>query len=84
MNLKIQSLFCFAFLLLWSSCQTNNEVADIILQNGNIYTVDTQMPEAQAVAIKDGLIFKVGSNEEISSLADGNTCLLYTSPSPRD
>ncbi len=73
MNLKTHSLFYFVFLLLWSSCQTNKQTADVILLNGDIYTVDTQMPEAQAIAIKDGLILKVGSNEEISSLSGNDT-----------
>jgi predicted amidohydrolase YtcJ len=38
-------------------------VADTLYRNGRIYTVDAAMPWAQALAIKDGLIVYVGSNE---------------------
>lgn len=36
--------------------------ADLILHNGIIWTVDTQNPTSQAVAIKDGKFVVVGSN----------------------
>ncbi len=43
--------------------------ADLILWNGKIITVDAQDTVAQAVAIKDGEILKVGSNLDIGPLA---------------
>lgn len=43
--------------------------ADLILWNGKIITVDAQGTIAQAVAIKDGQILKVGSNLDIGPLA---------------
>jgi predicted amidohydrolase YtcJ len=46
---------------------------DVILYNGNIWTVDTRMPRAQAVAISGGRFLAVGTNEEIMSLAAGRT-----------
>ena len=56
----------FFFCIFLFSCKNNEvEFADSILINGNIYTVDERQPNAQAVAIKDGLIKAVGSNEEI-------------------
>ncbi|MDD5543720.1 MAG: amidohydrolase [Acidobacteriia bacterium] len=36
--------------------------ADLILMNGNIYTVNSHMPHAEAVAARGGLISYVGSN----------------------
>jgi hypothetical protein len=43
------------------------EPADIILQNGNILTVDTHDRIAQAVSISKGTIQKVGMDSEVSS-----------------
>ena len=37
---------------------------DLVLTNGNIYTVEDQQPKAQAVAVKGDRIIFVGSNEE--------------------
>lgn len=63
----------FISLLTVFSCQNQKEVADTILLNGNIYTVDENNPTAQAIAIKDGLILKVGSNDDISALKGETT-----------
>ena len=46
---------------------------DALLYNANIWTVDDHFPRAQAIAISDGLIFAIGSNEEILRLASANT-----------
>ncbi len=59
--------------LLFFSCQQNQSAPDTILLNGNIYTVDENMPQAQALAIKDGLILQVGTNEEIEKLKGDKT-----------
>ena len=42
---------------------------ELILVNGNIHTVDSTNPHAQAVAIAGGRFFAVGSNQEIGNLA---------------
>ena len=62
----------FTFYLL--SCgQPKQESADTILTNGNVYTVDESKPSAQALAIKDGIIKAVGTNEEIEKWKGENT-----------
>ncbi|MCH8228613.1 MAG: amidohydrolase, partial [Proteobacteria bacterium] len=48
-------------------------VADLVLLNGGIYTVDADRSWAQAAAVRDGLIVAVGSNEEIQALAGDST-----------
>lgn len=48
---------------------------DLILFNGNIVTMDSKTPNAEAVAINNGEIFKVGCVEDILSYQDGNTVL---------
>lgn len=66
-------LSSFLLLLLLFSCQNKQPAADTILLNGNIYTVDEAMPRAEAIAIRDGLIQQVGTNEEIEKLKGEHT-----------
>ncbi|HEX5884608.1 MAG TPA: amidohydrolase [Pyrinomonadaceae bacterium] len=47
--------------------------ADLILHNGTIWTVDEKNPTAQAVAIKDGKLVVVGSNNSALKLHGPNT-----------
>jgi len=47
--------------------------ADLILHNGNILTVDTNDSIAQAVSISKGIIQKVGTDLEVSSLIGSTT-----------
>ena len=69
----MQKLPFLLLLILFFSCQNEQQLADTILLHGNIYTVDETKPTAEAVAIKDGLILQVGSNEEIEKLKGPNT-----------
>ena len=73
----VKKLFVLLLLigLLWTtnSIQTasgersSNSSADLVLFNGKIITVDPSDSIAQAVAVKDGKILKVGKNSEIGS-----------------
>jgi predicted amidohydrolase YtcJ len=47
--------------------------ADTVLHNGKIITVDTNFSIAQAIAVRDGKILKVGRDAEVLSLAGPNT-----------
>lgn len=49
---------------------------DSIIHNAKIYTVDPDLPWAEAVAMGDGRILAVGRNDEILSLAGPKTELL--------
>ena len=44
---------------------------ELILYNGNIFTVNDMLPRVQAVAISGGRFTAVGSNEEVLALAAG-------------
>lgn len=46
---------------------------DLILYNGNIFTIDPRAPRAQAVAIAGGRFFAVGTDDEIRPLASART-----------
>lgn len=47
--------------------------AALVLVNGNIITINSQRPEAKAVAIKHGRFVAVGTNKQILSYADKHT-----------
>lgn len=53
---------------LLGSCTSSNsgsETADLIVYNGNVYTVNKNFDKAEAFAVKDGKIVAVGTSEEI-------------------
>ncbi|MFB0558909.1 MAG: hypothetical protein ACETVY_07325 [Candidatus Bathyarchaeia archaeon] len=43
--------------------------ADLIIENGVVLTLDKGNTVAEAIAVKEGKILSVGSNEEISELS---------------
>jgi predicted amidohydrolase YtcJ len=69
----MQKSLYFLLLTCFFSCQNDKQVADTILLNGNIYTVDESSPTAEAMAIKDGLILQMGSNSDIEKLKGEKT-----------
>jgi predicted amidohydrolase YtcJ len=50
-----------------------NTIADLIIHNAQIITVDENFSIAEAVAIRDGKFIAVGSNDEILTTASKNT-----------
>ncbi len=63
----------FMGLLIFLKCSTSQK-ADLVIYNGNIYTMNEAMPTAGFVAVKDGRIVKIGSAEKaakwVASAAD--------------
>lgn len=53
--------------------QVRDLAPDLILTNGNVYTLDDGNPAGQAIAIKDGNILTVGSNQQIQALFSEHT-----------
>jgi len=49
------------------------DAADLVLTNGKVVTVDASLPEAEAVAMRDGRIIAVGSSDEIDAYVGGAT-----------
>ncbi|MBK8054431.1 MAG: amidohydrolase [Saprospiraceae bacterium] len=64
----ISSFFLVFFLM---SCK--DDTADMIIKNANIYAVDTTYTNANAIAIKNGLIVHIGSEAEMESYAGEQT-----------
>ncbi|KAA9018349.1 amidohydrolase family protein [Niallia endozanthoxylica] len=52
---------------------SSKENADLILKNGVIYTVDNKRTQAEAVAVKDGVIVYVGNDEGVTPYQGSNT-----------
>ncbi|PWT91371.1 MAG: amidohydrolase [Acidobacteria bacterium] len=59
--------------LLFFSIVVHAENASMILLHGKIWTGSKTQPWAQAVAVQDGRILAVGTDQQINSLADSNT-----------
>lgn len=68
----VKKLALAAMAILVMAC-SSNEGADKIFINGAVYTVDASNPEAEAVAIKDGMITAVGTTAEIQQLKGSKT-----------
>jgi len=47
--------------------------ADLVLVNGKVFTAEPGQALMQAVAVKDGKILQVGSDDQINALADSHT-----------
>ncbi len=74
--INFAKLLLFAgIVFLLSSCQSK-EFADTIIINGNVATVDESNPRVEAIAIKEGKIFKLGSTSDIKDLVDDHTHII--------
>lgn len=51
----------------------DSTTADLVLINGKVTTLDRANPQAEAVAIKDGLVLFAGSNRDAMALAETGT-----------
>lgn len=67
-----RTIFFIAITTLIISC-TKKDTPDLIIINGNVWTVDSNNPKAEAIAISNGIITNVGSNEQITKLKGENT-----------
>jgi predicted amidohydrolase YtcJ len=67
-------IICFLFGLLFflASCNQDKK-ATMIIKGGDIYTVDTNQPTVEAVAVLDGRIVAMGDESEMNNYADEKT-----------
>jgi hypothetical protein len=62
-----------AIMLITSAC-SQTEKADLVIMNGKIFTVDNDIPAAEAIAIKGESIIAVGNSADISKyILEGTT-----------
>lgn len=59
-----------------TSCSESEKKAETILMNGKIITVDSTFSIAEAIAISNGTILKVGNNETIRKMAGDSTKII--------
>jgi len=71
--MKILSILLSVLLFGAAMPQRQVASADLILLNGNIYTVNQKMPHAEAVAVKGDRIVFVGTNAAVKSYQGPNT-----------
>lgn len=59
----------------WARVRSDEEdgMADTIITNARVTTLDRANPEAQALAVRDGLVLAVGPREEIMRRVDART-----------
>lgn len=71
-NFSLLALLC----ILTMSCNgIGSKNSEQLLLLGNVITMDSEKPEAEAVLVKDGLIAFVGSKEEALKLCDSKTTI---------
>ncbi len=56
-----------------AGCGPKVQPADLVLRNGKVVTADAAKPEAQAIAVRTGLIVALGSDEEIKAYVGAAT-----------
>lgn len=78
-NTPVRSTYLFVLVVLLACClppsvvQAQLQQADMVLTNGNIVTMDKARPTATAIAIKDGRILAIGSDEGIKNMIGDST-----------
>jgi predicted amidohydrolase YtcJ len=71
--MRLTLIVVIALLLGLVPAQQPAGAADIVFKNGNVYTVDTKQPRAQAIAVsKDRIVF-VGSNADAQKFVGAKT-----------
>jgi len=70
----INRLLALLIVVFIFSCHNQaQDMADLVLNNAQVYTVNKGQPNAEAVAVKDGQIIFVGSNEEAKKFTGSKT-----------
>lgn len=73
----MKRLLIFLLPVILLSCNNSSEtIADMVLQNGQVYTVNKDQPNAEAIAVKDGIIIFTGSNADVKKYIGKNTELI--------
>ena len=67
----MRKLLSLLILMTVFSCQDEKEMADLIVTNANIYTVDANFSKAEAFAVQDGKIIAIGSSSDIEDKYQG-------------
>ena len=69
-------LHFFVLILVFCSCSSNSEFADTIIVNANIESVNPEIKNISAIAIKNGRIWKIGTDKNAEGWKGENTNVL--------
>ncbi len=72
MKLTTSSVLFAGIVWTISACGSSSH-ADLVLRNGRVYTMDSDQPEAQAIAVRGQHIMAVGTTVEIDDLVGDRT-----------
>ncbi len=75
----LKSLFLALIIICIYSCTTDEDNADLIIHNGQIYTMDSLNTIVEAIAIKDEIIIGTGSLNELAKYKTETTKFLDAS-----
>ncbi len=67
-------IFCSLFIISFPSCKFREKVP-LLVHHAVIYTVDEQFSTAEAMAIRDGKIIAIGSNDDLLKKYEGDETL---------
>ena len=73
-SLSRRKLFRYASAFALSPWKTSKP--DLVLYNGNILTMDPQLPHATAAAVSDGRFLAVGDDQDVLALNTGRSSKL--------
>ena len=60
--------------LFFSACDVNeSNTADLILINGKVVTIDEEIPDGEAIAIRGDTILAIGTSEEVAAFSGEHT-----------
>ena len=71
--LLLASVISIAFLAIGCGSSSPETTADLVLTNAQVYTVNKNQPDAEAVAIKDGKIIFTGTNADAKKYTGDST-----------
>lgn len=78
--MSVRFAFLPLLLILCFACSSDpvedSSPIDSIFVNGNIYTVDPERPRVKAIAVSEGRIVALGSNEEIREMTGSKTKII--------
>ena len=72
-ELRCALTLCLSLVFANASQAQSDTVADTIIQNARVTTLDSARPNAEAVAIRDGKIIAVGSSNEMQQYKQAST-----------
>ena len=73
-NILLFLVPCSLFIILFSSCKFRQK-AELIIHHAKIYTVDEKFSVAQAMAVNDGKIIAIGTNDDILKLYESDSMI---------